>query len=100
VSATVVLANSTKVVVNDALAAGNPALADLWFALKGAGGGNFGVVVSMTIKLHRVSGALWSLLSLSALSRSLSLSRITYLVPPTFVFASRHSSPLMAPLAM
>lgn len=56
VSATVVLANATKVVVNDELAAANPALADLWFALKGAGGGNFGVVTSMTIKLHRVTG--------------------------------------------
>jgi len=51
--ATVVLADASIVTVSEDEVEKNPLLADLWFGLRGAGGGNFGVVVQMKMRLHR-----------------------------------------------
>ena len=58
-SFTLVTANGSDVVV--ANASHN---ADLYFALRGSGGGNYGVVVDMTLRLHPApqQGLTWSLL--------------------------------------
>ena len=50
--ATVVLSNGTIISVNKDTAARNSEVSDLWFALRGGGGGNFGVVVELQMKLH------------------------------------------------
>lgn len=51
----IVLANSTLITLNAAIAATNPDLANLWFSLRGAGGGNFGIVTRMKIKLNKLA---------------------------------------------
>jgi hypothetical protein len=48
----VVLSNGTLVSVNKNTAAHNSDVANLWFALRGSGGGNFGVLVELQMKLH------------------------------------------------
>ena len=47
-SMTLVAANGTVL----RLSSTDPAVADLWWAVRGGGGGNFGVVVDMTVRLH------------------------------------------------
>jgi FAD/FMN-containing dehydrogenase len=42
------------VVVNEETARENEALSDLWFSIRGAGGGNFGIVTRMTIRLRKL----------------------------------------------
>jgi diketogulonate reductase-like aldo/keto reductase len=51
-NAKIVLANGTLISVNKHTAARNSDVADLWFALRGGGGGNFGVLVELQMKLH------------------------------------------------
>lgn len=50
-----VLANGTSVDVSATNP--NPDIVDLFWALRGGGGGNFGVVTSLTLSLHRLPSA-------------------------------------------
>jgi FAD/FMN-containing dehydrogenase len=52
--AEIVLADSKVVILNEDTARENEALSDLWFSLRGAGGGNFGIVTRMTIRLRKL----------------------------------------------
>ena len=52
VSIGIILANGTQVRVSAATARESEELEDLWWALRGGGGGNFGVVVDMVLRLH------------------------------------------------
>ena len=54
--ADVVLANGQTVTVNDEIVSNSrdTHLADLWFSLRGAGGGNFGIVTRMVLQLRQL----------------------------------------------
>jgi FAD/FMN-containing dehydrogenase len=61
VSAKLVLAEGSLVEVSEAAVAADPALADLWWALRGGGGGTFGVVVEIAVRRYEAPASVSSL---------------------------------------